>query len=1090
VENLGRFGQNSQRVKAPFLVLAIPYLLLLDVQIARGVTVNEKPELVLQRWDSPVCCTLIPSRALAATARAGTIYLWDYTTGSLVRVIETRLEGITRLQPSIDGGSLVAIANHAAVIVDVSKAQITYERIPDGNISPTVLDVDQQYLVEYERVASRVVVSNYVEASKRDINVSDDFRDAKFLQESNKLAILSSDPLWGAELRIIDVKSGSSTNYHYPYFSTELLVGNRMIALAGMETLLVDYAGNKLRGFTNHIFPAFGGITLFNGYAYYEDQQDIYNLLSPNLSHLFAGGGRIDSFLPLDDDRFMLTVHTNHPSFPQQLTSWQIYDNSGILQAHGEIVNFEVTKVFFDPSSRQLLMCSANGGAVGVLKGNTWNPTFRISGAESKQPTATLSPDGSNLFVGGVGGVHCFDLTSGRLRWSQGKVNFGAFLAYSEQSGELLAASYKRLDVLSPKDGHIITNFAANRIVLDRSGRTFMMERSNMLSVISSKSRRALFETPASLQTFGQMKVSSSSNLNLISIATKYHNYLVDVRSRKIMDYGGADDGVLTVTEDGRFAVFRQSLGETTVYQPFTRTIAMSHGITEFADQHFVLKKTQTNLCFVQSGATNVIGKINAPHALYDQNFGSSIVVAKNIAVITYRDGILGAWRADTGESLFRMHFYNNGLRDSWIAVDDVGRFDTSDFHHTQHLRWRVSNAQDGMIPLESLTERYFEPYLIGNICQRRARRSVPDIKSVNARIPQVAIQSLTPFQSSNGNYISISVDIDLPKTSEGSCMGGAFDLHILRDGIAVSQFPDSEFFDVQSDAGWRRNTQIAYAPACRTNVVLAVRIPQERGKQSVEIGAYVFNEEKIKSRTAVRKASLNSGYHQSMRKRAFVISVGISKFQHAPKLRLPFAGNDADLFDSLLCDSLSRSNYDIVSIKFRSEPKSGQLPATKLNLKSVFSALSGRQQKTSYLSSIGILDSALPIRPGDVVLVYLSTHGFMKAQTLYVLPSDFPNAIVTDRNLTEAISSFEIGDWFNRIDSDSQMLVLDTCYSAGAFAFDRPAPLGARGLGQIAFNKQMTILAASQTEEEANESKKLNKARMVFFFRTVLIIV
>jgi hypothetical protein len=64
-------------------------------------------------------------------------------------------------------------------------------------------------------------------------------------------------------------------------------------------------------------------------------------------------------------------------------------------------------------------------------------------------------------------------------------------------------------------------------------------------------------------------------------------------------------------------------------------------------------------------------------------------------------------------------------------------------------------------------------------------------------------------------------------------------------------------------------------------------------------------------------------------------------------------------------------------------------------------------------------------------------------------------------------------------------VLILDTCTSQGAVESAgsefKPGPFGSRGLGQLAYDKAMLVLAASQTDESAVELGKLEHGLLTY---------
>ena len=62
-------------------------------------------------------------------------------------------------------------------------------------------------------------------------------------------------------------------------------------------------------------------------------------------------------------------------------------------------------------------------------------------------------------------------------------------------------------------------------------------------------------------------------------------------------------------------------------------------------------------------------------------------------------------------------------------------------------------------------------------------------------------------------------------------------------------------------------------------------------------------------------------------------------------------------------------------------------------------------------------------------------------------------------------------------------VMLVDACYSARSVAREgfKPGPMGDRGLGQLAFNKGMRILAASQADDVAREPGKLAQGLLTY---------
>src|SRR6185503_8159147 len=61
--------------------------------------------------------------------------------------------------------------------------------------------------------------------------------------------------------------------------------------------------------------------------------------------------------------------------------------------------------------------------------------------------------------------------------------------------------------------------------------------------------------------------------------------------------------------------------------------------------------------------------------------------------------------------------------------------------------------------------------------------------------------------------------------------------------------------------------------------------------------------------------------------------------------------------------------------------------------------------------------------------------------------------------------------------------MIIDACHSAAAVQSEgfKPGPMGSRGLGQLAYDKRMKILAATQSDNIAREFRELNQSVLTY---------
>jgi hypothetical protein len=74
------------------------------------------------------------------------------------------------------------------------------------------------------------------------------------------------------------------------------------------------------------------------------------------------------------------------------------------------------------------------------------------------------------------------------------------------------------------------------------------------------------------------------------------------------------------------------------------------------------------------------------------------------------------------------------------------------------------------------------------------------------------------------------------------------------------------------------------------------------------------------------------------------------------------------------------------------------------------------------------------------------------------------------------AISDDDLTSWLRPIDAGEMVMILDACYSAASIESNdfKPGPMGNRGLGQLAYDKRIRVLAASQATQPAGEAGAL----------------
>lgn len=462
-------------------------------------------------------------------------------------------------------------------------------------------------------------------------------------------------------------------------------------------------------------------------------------------------------------------------------------------------------------------------------------------------------------------------------------------------------------------------------------------------------------------------------------------------------------------------------------------------------------------------------------------------------AVTETIDGSLRLANLDDGVELCRLVALPDG---TWIVVAPDGRFDTNNLEDAKGLHWVVPDAAYTALPVEIFSREYYEPRLMARLLAGERFAPVRDLTQLDRRQPSVRIASVDADRGTAGT-VTVRVDVERPGGSHPA-PGRVFDLKLFRDGQLVGLAPDG--------GGELRFDE---ATGKASVVFEAVRLPRRADARSVEFSAYAFNADQVKSATD-RKTYTRSGPVSAVKGRAYVVSVGVNAYED-PRLNLRYAANDARRIQSVVVQKLTASaKYaDVVGVSLVSDyTKTGDAvetttrDATKASIQAVADLLAGRTVDPSVVAAIPGASRIKAARPEDLVLLSFSGHGYSDARgTFYLVPYDTGGGVaetiklsasaaastasdaLPDDLLARFVSSDELSDWLRDVDAGDFVLVVDACQSAASVAQRgfKPGPMGSRGLGQLAYDKGMRILAATQADNVAIETRQLRHGLLTY---------
>ncbi len=404
-----------------------------------------------------------------------------------------------------------------------------------------------------------------------------------------------------------------------------------------------------------------------------------------------------------------------------------------------------------------------------------------------------------------------------------------------------------------------------------------------------------------------------------------------------------------------------------------------------------------------------------------------------------------------------------------WLIVSDDGRYDSNNPGDFAGASWVLPDEPMRSRPIEQFYNEYFEPRLFA---RKLANESLPPITpliSLNRVQPEISIASVIP-NTKDKNRVDVEVAVTSVKVEDRS--SGVENLKLFRNGQLVgTRF--GALPNLDSDG----NAKVLFE---------GIGIPAT-GSPSIEFSAYAFNFDGVKSETARFVWERVVEPHEKGR-RAYVISIGVNDHENK-SWNLEYAASDAYLHQKLLTDALLQNQHgfdSVVGLSLVSGGPGGGLP-TKSNIKHIFDLLAGREVDHSLTNAIGGASQIKRAGPDDVIIVTYSGHGFAGDDgEFYLFPYDVgqgPGRVVDNQLTSRLVSSSELSTWLGEVDSAELILIVDACNSAAAIASDnfKPGPMGSRGLGQLAYDKGMRLLAASQAESVAFEHEELRHGTMTY---------
>ncbi|WP_392713006.1 caspase family protein [Rhizobium ruizarguesonis] len=441
-------------------------------------------------------------------------------------------------------------------------------------------------------------------------------------------------------------------------------------------------------------------------------------------------------------------------------------------------------------------------------------------------------------------------------------------------------------------------------------------------------------------------------------------------------------------------------------------------------------------------------------------------------------------------------------LAPDWLVLSGDLRFDARTIEDLRQVSWIASDQPFTALSPEIFMRDYYEPRLLPRLlaCHEaedagdtgacvRAFKPVRPLAGLNRIQPNVRIVRVRRGELADEALVDVEASGKVDALQKnGKTSTAAYDLRLFRDGQIVGQWPEpAGGISGAEDIGrWQQASLVpSTADGAAQRHTFKVKLAhRERGKP-VALTAYAFNEDRVKSETASDASYKVPDDVTPSAPRAYVVTIGVNAYEN-PQWHLGFAARDAkDLSKALKAiEGYEVVPVPLVSMNTGDGAKLDQ--ATKGNIADVLALLGGHEEHRERLrQAIGpIVDKLRAATPDDLVILAFSGHGYTASGgRFYLLPSDSGTSeAFTDDVLAKFISSDELSGWLRDVDGGEMVMVIDACHSAASVpAGFKPGPMGDRGLGQLAYDKGMRILAATQADNVALESEKLGQGLLTY---------
>jgi WD40 repeat protein len=468
-------------------------------------------------------------------------------------------------------------------------------------------------------------------------------------------------------------------------------------------------------------------------------------------------------------------------------------------------------------------------------------------------------------------------------------------------------------------------------------------------------------------------------------------------------------------------------------------------------------------------------GKVCAHTSLVPANM--SLSKDGVIGAVSLPDGEVELWNLHDSTKLANIVFPGTG---GWLVYTPDGLFEASE-NSWKDVYFRFKGQTTNVSPIEGYFQNYFDPGLLSALLIGQIDPHPADPETLDRKTPAVTLTQLSMTQGGfsldtttpNGELTLTPATVRFRlEASPTDSVGRVSNLKVYQNGLLVKD--------------WHRSLNINSAHA----VVEEFEIPMVTGPN--HISAVAFNQDGIQSQEKTWDLPSDKILRMTPFSTLFVLAVGVSEYQDQ-RYHLDFPASDATVFEKALdhpssdwaAQQTRLLDWNAHRSIFEGSDQLDQLPRHTV----VKTLINEQATKISILAAIK--DLVALAKPQDAVILYFSGHGVVADQHFYFLPHDSaiqadPQKAIPPLAIRKAaatlLSDTDLESTMQDLNVAHAALILDACQSGQVLAgSELRGPRLYPGLGRLAYEKGIYLLAASEESEPAAQLKELKQSVLTY---------